>query len=357
MKIALFISSHGFGHAARSCALAQALAEQVPGLRLELFSETPSYFFEASLKSPFGYHTCPTDLGIVQTSALEGDLKATLAALGERLPFPQAQVEHWAEQLSALKIDAVIADISPLGILAAKAAQIPVFLSENFTWDWIYAHFEKYTAEFSEFVRYLEGVYRLVDFRLSLHPACKKAGESPSVRPLARKPRQEPAEVRRRLGLQRHEKLILLTLGGIQGQILGPPKNCTEKPWRFLSPVGHGEGQSEGNWRLLGEEEGFYHPDLMGAADLVVCKLGYSTLAEAWQSGTPVLYLSRADFAETASLERFCAEELVARPLHRSALLGGDWGKEIEAIVNRPKGPRRKSGAEELARWIVERIE
>jgi hypothetical protein len=81
IHIACFVSSHGFGHAARASAVMNAIYEQWPYVYFEIFTETPEWFFRQSLQAPFACHQVKTDVGLVQTSALRFDLNKTIAAL------------------------------------------------------------------------------------------------------------------------------------------------------------------------------------------------------------------------------------------------------------------------------------
>lgn len=51
--IAYFVSPHGFGHAARSCAIMSALQAREPGIGLEIFTTVPRWFFAESLAAAF----------------------------------------------------------------------------------------------------------------------------------------------------------------------------------------------------------------------------------------------------------------------------------------------------------------
>ncbi|MEO1370779.1 MAG: hypothetical protein AAFX50_26650, partial [Acidobacteriota bacterium] len=75
--LAYIVSSHGFGHAARSAAVIDALNARRPEVRVEIVTTTPRWFFEQSLAAPFGYREVTTDLGLVQASSLDEDLDAT----------------------------------------------------------------------------------------------------------------------------------------------------------------------------------------------------------------------------------------------------------------------------------------
>lgn len=50
-RIAYFISDHGLGHAARSCAIINALLQMNPNLQVKIVSEVPSWFFKERLLS------------------------------------------------------------------------------------------------------------------------------------------------------------------------------------------------------------------------------------------------------------------------------------------------------------------
>ena len=167
-RIAWFVTPHGFGHAARACAVIEALGERMP-LALELFTTVPEWFFAASLKAPFGYHAVRCDIGLAQRDAMDEDLDATVRELDAFLPWPAALVDGLAEAVRARDCEAVICDVAPLGIAVARAAGVPAALVENFTWDWIYESYVdeaayKAHAESEHFRRYGKetGIPRLI---------------------------------------------------------------------------------------------------------------------------------------------------------------------------------------------------
>ncbi|MEZ4565569.1 MAG: hypothetical protein R2860_00925 [Desulfobacterales bacterium] len=79
INLAYFVSSHGFGHAARSCAVMNAIFKRWPFVRFDIFTRTPEWFFKNSLAAPFVYHSCVTDVGLVQTDPLHFDPDKTIA--------------------------------------------------------------------------------------------------------------------------------------------------------------------------------------------------------------------------------------------------------------------------------------
>ena len=60
-EVAFFVSSHGFGHAARASAVAEALLAIRPQTSFAFYSEAPAWFFEDSLGESSVYRRCHTD--------------------------------------------------------------------------------------------------------------------------------------------------------------------------------------------------------------------------------------------------------------------------------------------------------
>ncbi|MDE0820571.1 MAG: hypothetical protein OSA95_05595, partial [Opitutales bacterium] len=102
--IACFLSSHGYGHAARTCAILNAAAELEPTLRVQLFTEVPEWFFAESLEIPYQLHICKTDVGLVQTSVFSHDVAATLRELDEYFPLSDAYVDDLASKISGCQL-------------------------------------------------------------------------------------------------------------------------------------------------------------------------------------------------------------------------------------------------------------
>src|SRR5574341_2068301 len=123
--VAFYITGHGFGHATRMAAVASALAEQVPGLRLSLVSTAPEWLF--SLNLPGGCQIRPRalDVGVIQYDPIRLDPAATLAAYTRLLARQPALVEEEAETLRREHVDLVVADIPPAAFLVAHRAGIP----------------------------------------------------------------------------------------------------------------------------------------------------------------------------------------------------------------------------------------
>ena len=88
--IAYFITPHGFGHAARSSAIMDAVSETVPLVSFDIFTTVPEWFFADSLSGRFEYHEFVTDIGLVQKTPFLHDLEETIETLDRFIPFDPA---------------------------------------------------------------------------------------------------------------------------------------------------------------------------------------------------------------------------------------------------------------------------
>ncbi len=85
LHIGCCISSHGFGHGARTMAVMEALSSLVD-IELTIVTLVPEWFLRSSYSSPFTLYPVQTDVGLVQQGPLEQDIPATLRALSSFYP-------------------------------------------------------------------------------------------------------------------------------------------------------------------------------------------------------------------------------------------------------------------------------
>lgn len=357
MRLAWFVSPHGFGHAARQAALIAALRARRPALEVELFTRVPASFFKDSHVGPFVYHELDCDLGLVQRSPIEEDLPATLTRLAERLPFDPALVQRLASLLYKRSCRGVICDIAPLGLAVAKAAGLPSLLVENFTWDWIYAGYVPEAPEIAAYVRLMREAFALADWRVQAEPPCEQAPGADAAGVISRAAHTPRDVMRRQLGLRAGVPMVLITGGILDG--------TRDEVWQVLSRapgfdfvlVGGTEPQAQrAHVHYVPAHSAFYHPDLVYASDAVVAKLGYSTVAECYQAGTRMAYLTRARFRESPVLERFVRAHLPALALEAGAWLAGTWIDGLPGLLAQPSPVMRpENGAHALADQVLER--
>jgi hypothetical protein len=353
-RIAFFVSSHGFGHAARSCAVMEALGARRPGIGLDIFTTTPPWFFAESLSVPFSHHGVQSDIGVLQKNSLEEDLSGTVRELDKFVPFDETEAAALAVRLQQLGVEAVLCDIAPLGIHVAHRAGVPAILIENFTWDWIYAGYLDREDGFGPAMEYLSGCFGEADYHIQTRPACAPGNVDLVVSPVSRQPRLSSPVIRKRLGLSGADTLVLITMGGIpeNHEFLGHLK--TIRDVTFILPGIATEAHRDGNLIRLPHHSEFYHPDLVGACSAVIGKLGYSTLAEAYHAGIPFGYVMRPRFRETESLAAFADQHLPSVRISDTDFRAGRWTGCLAELLTRPAiSGERSNGAERVAEFVL----
>ncbi|MBU1568628.1 MAG: hypothetical protein KJ630_23745 [Proteobacteria bacterium] len=348
-KIACFISPHGFGHATRIIAILEALQGLLPDLHPHIFTSVPQQLFSETL-AVFTYHQVVVDIGLAQTSALATDFPATIKKLDDFLPYPETLVERLVALCTGCSL--VLCDIAPLGIVVAKRLKIPSVLVENFTWDWIYAPATKRHPDIEKHATLLKNINRMVTHRIQTEPLCHEGPRDFLCGPIFRRSRETQVEVRKRLECGK-KKVILITMGGVPESL--PKMKLPEKAPDLLL-VFTGQKQSirlNDNILLLNSNSDMYHPDLVGAADLVVCKTGYSTLAECCQVGARVISVSRENFPESEPLQAYLEKVLGGIAITPETYATGGWLTMAAERISRPRPtPCRENGADRIAKFL-----
>jgi UDP:flavonoid glycosyltransferase YjiC (YdhE family) len=357
-RVAVFVSPHGFGHAARACAVMAEIQRRCRTIHFEVFTEVPRWFFAASLPDAFTYHGLETDVGLVQHSPLVEDLQATVARLDQMLVDLPDICESVAADLRRLGCELVIADISPLGLAVAAHADVAAVLVENFTWDWIYTNFAEAPSKLRHLGRRLAEVSSTADLRIQTEPVCEPRAGAASVPPVARVPRLSRAQVRARLAVPDDDPMIVVSMGGVAWDYtrLVAVKQ-RGGAWVVVPGGSEDKARRRGRMILLPFQADVYHPDLVAASDLVVGKLGYSTVAETYRAGAAFVYVGRPRFPESPVLARWVEDHLAAVEIEADALRNGAWLHEAEELLRAPRRrPDLPNGAVQAAEVIAERF-
>lgn len=354
--IAWFVTPHGFGHAARACAIMSALRAASPEIRFEIYTRVPHWFFTESLQDGFIYHPLLTDIGIVQPSPLQENLPETIARLEQFLPFKPKLISRLAADLLRQQCQMVVCDTAALGIAAAAEAKIPSVLIENFTWDWIYEGYRNQYPQFERFSAYLQGIYRQADHHIQTEPVCAPRSTVDLVSaPVSRSPRAARQQVRGRLDLTEQHRVIMITMGGIQEQfefiarLQGSSANAV-----FILPGASQQHERRQNLILLPHHSNFYHPDLIFASDVVIGKAGYSTVAETYHAGLPFCFTSRPGFRESEPMSKYIHQNFRCIQLTPKAFRCGDWVDRLPELLAMLRLERQApNGARQISDFLI----
>ncbi len=351
--IAYFITPHGFGHASRAAAVMAALLKLDPQIRFELFTTCPQWIFKDSVDRDFGYHSLAADIGMVQKSPLEEDVAATCRKLDRMLPFEEAKVGRLADQINQLGCGLVICDIAPLGIEAARRAGLASVLVENFTWDWIYSGYVAAAPRLKPHMDYLSGVFQQADHHIQTHPLCRPVAKAFKVPPISREARSDGGRVRSRLGISETDQMVLVSMGGVPDRFDFLSKLPADLKPLLVIPGADSRSRPHQRVLLLPVHSDYYHPDLIMAADALVGKTGYSTVAEAYQCGLAFGYIRRPRSPESDVLEEFIQRHLPSRPIAPEAYVDGSWVETLPELLGLGRArPAGENGAGQAARYI-----
>lgn len=356
-RIAYFVSPHGYGHAARSCAVMGSLHNLLPNLRFDILTTVPEFFFQEALDFSFNYHVFQSDIGVVQANALSEDLPATVEQLKQFLPLDGEKASQLGILLKKLKVELVICDIAPTGLAAAANVGIPSVLIENFTWDWIYTGYIQREPGFKPVISPFEHAFQLANMHILTTPFCQEFENALCSNPVARQPRKSKENIRRELDIDPEKSLVLVTMGGIKQMITGIQSMTTQPGFIFLIPGGSEKVERISNVILLPHHSQYYHPDLVHASDVLIGKLGYSTVAETYHAGIPYGYIPRDQFRETGPMSDFVRQEMGGLSISIEDFYSGEWVDILPKLIEQtPNRNPIENGADQIAKWISNRF-
>jgi hypothetical protein len=355
---AFFVTPHGLGHASRAAAVAESLAQCLPPCQFEFFTTIPKQHIAASVEN-FHYQTLDCDVGIVQTDALRADLPKTLQRLNSFLPFDSAEVQRLVTYLERQRCIAVISDISPLGLQVARAAALPSVLIENFTWDWIYRGYALDHPQMGKHAAYLSSIFSYADLHLQCQPICHTKPDGVLTSPVSRRFQKDTASVRSQLGLSPEIKMVFISMGGTPHSL--PDLEILAKHYGDIVFVIAGDCPTRvtpSNVRLLPINTPLFHPDLVRSANVVIGKVGYSTIAEVYRAGVPFGYFSRPESPEMGPLLSFLKEKIQGIHFTDRDYQTSAWLDHLEALLSMPRIDRSRepNGADQCADAIAQLV-
>ena len=330
--IVFYISSHGFGHASRSIEFINALIDRRPGLQVMVRSQVAPWLFERTAHPSVLLSQAETDTGVVQLDSLRLDATATIArATGFMRTFAH-RIRAEVAFLHRAGARAVVADLPPLGIAAARAAGLPAIAYGNFTWDWIYAGYEGS----DELVAQIADIYSATTFalRLPMWGGFETIADVRDLPLVARHSRRDAEQTRRALGIPSGDRVVLVSFGGygVQGAARTQPAG-----YRVLWPGDIDESAMY--------DAGYRYEDLVKAVDVVVTKPGYGIISECIANDTAMLYTSRGNFREYAVLVQEMPKYLRCAFIDHEDLFAGNWAPHLDRLLAQPAPPTRANTA------------
>jgi hypothetical protein len=345
------ITDHGFGHAARTAAIAGQLQKLLPAVKLILVTTAPRWLLECYIDGDFIYRQRGFDVGVVQADSLKMDLDATLSKWHQII---NNKAEIIAEEVAFCRehqVNLVFADAPPLATLIAKQLGVPCWMSSNFGWDFIY---RDWGGDFTAIADWISDCYGQCDrlFRVPLHEAMDRFPTIEDVGLTGGDPKYSLDMLREKFGLiQPKERTILLTFGGLSLDAI-PYQNIAHFPdYQFITL----DRQAPDLPNLVKALDRAVRPvDFMPLCDRVVSKPGYSTYAEALKLQIPIVSLTRSGFAEAEIIINGMQDYGYHQVISPDEFFGSDW-KFLDSPLQPPRltTPIKTDGNQTIANAIV----
>jgi hypothetical protein len=319
------ITNHGFGHATRAAAIANTLQKLCPDILLILTTTAPRWLLESYIDGDFIHRPVAYDVGVVQGDSLTMDKAATLDRLLEIQAKQDRIIANEVNFLRQNRVGLILADIPPLAAKIAQAANLPCWMIGNFGWDFIY---RAWGEEFFAIADWISDCFGQCDrlFRLPLHEPMATFPNVTDVGFTGGAPRFSLEELQTTLYPSTpvsSDQTVLLTFGGL-GLDQIPYDNLRQFPdWQFLTFAANAPDLP--NLKKLTHHQ--YRPvDVMPLCGRILSKPGYSTFSEACRLGTPIVSITRDDFAEAAVLLEGIQTVVPHTIISPEEFYSDDWG-------------------------------
>jgi L-arabinokinase len=360
MAIVWYVSSHGFGHAARDVEVINEIGRRRPDVRIVVRRGVPASFVEQSATVPVELQHAETDTGVVQIDSLHIDEAATARQAAVFHEEFSARADAEAEWLRRLPATLVVGAVPALACAAAERAGVPSIVLGNFV-----------GLDRCGLPGLGDGGAGVIGqsaprratcaLRLPLHGGFETMRDVVRDVPfIARRSYRGRDETRRALGLSVADTVVLASFGGHN---LGLDYGAIARgnPFRLLLTDYEYPRDADTDSlvrvtrRHLGEL-GLKYEDLIAAADAVVGKPGYGIVSECVANGVAFLYALRSRFVEQDVFEREMPALVRCRRIEQQDLIAGRWQGPIEALLAQPPAPTMPptNGAEEAGTAILD---
>lgn len=342
------ISGHGYGHAAMTAPLINALCQRHPHLRITIKSGVPLAFLQRKLNMPFAYLPADSDVGMANRDAFDVDMAESLERYRDFHQDWPGRVNAEMAQLVDLGADALLSNIAYLPLAAAGRLGLPCAAYGCLNWAEIFhCHFPDEHAIY----RQMLAAYRCADVFIRSEPAMPMAGlDTETVGPIAERGRNRRPELLQSLGLPQETKLVLATMGGIRTEMEmanwpGIDGVHYLVPDLILPPRADISALTTARMSFT---------DLLCSADTLLTKPGYGSFTEAACNRTPVLYAERRNWPEHGYLCRWLKRQIPCRAISRRQLSQGDFGAELIWLLQQSASPEAPPSGLEKAVTAIE---
>ncbi len=352
MKLAVYVTGHGFGHATRLCEVMRQLLLLLPDIQFLIRTTAPEFLFSDFLSArQHSLTRIAIDVGSIEKNSLETDPRKTQEACEEFYETWDILAKHEARELEAAKVDGVLFDVPPLAPYIASLNSVPSVGVANFTWDQIYAEIKGMESLVTKIRDWYS--YTTLGLEVPLGPGAEVFPRREKIPIVARRSEADKVSVREELSIKNDSLLILVALRGQELRLL--PEVTHEN--RGISIIGF-PACPHSKYMQLDDRWQPRFQDLVKVADVVLSKPGYGIVSECIANNTPLAMLPRIGFAETEPMLKEAEEYLHALYLTHEDLNNSGIFSTLADLSTRETKTMRSNcdGAEVAAGKILQLI-
>lgn len=354
----LQVTGHGFGHASRALVTIQALLDK--GYHVEVVTSVSPTFFRQAIPN-ISVHYRRLDTGAYQANALEVDAQKSLDWYKNDIYLNHDNlVDMEVEFLIKHRADLVLSDATPLACIAGKKAGAKVAILSNFCWDYIfnemYLSTSRVQPEIADMISQISADYSASDLLLRYPGAAPVLASIKQIIPvplLSRHALTAAADVRNKWNIPLDSKVLLLGFGGfdtvwkLQDIFL---------PTGWICLVLSANPMDLPSSRFLAVPGDAYIPDLVGMCDCWLGKIGFGTVSEALNHGTPLIYIPRTSWPEEKYLESFLLDNRGGISMPSQDFFDGKWSFYLEKalLLKQSLVLLNSRGEINIIDWLVE---
>ena len=325
-NLAYYISSHGYGHAARQQALIKELAQH--NCTIHVRTATPKKFFASATS----YHHQRYDIGMIQADALHFDIPASLQAIKNFLANQEALIAQEIIFIHEKNIDLIVSDMPPIACEIADRVGLPSVVITHFTWDWVYEHYTVHYPTYQNIVDSIREQYNKATLALQMQiPKPHNFNMFPNVEPIGliyNKATQSREQIRAEFDIPDGFPMILLSMGGHAwgDSNIRALQSYGDAVFLLMPSAWEQVKDSAQNFRVVPRAYDDYH-NLIAAADVVVGKAGGSTVAEVIGHRTPMIYTTQGfdQWRESQLLADTLEAYASVQHVEMSDFMAGNW--------------------------------
>ncbi len=343
--LVVVISGHGFGHAAMTAPILNALHQYAPQIQITLRSLAPRWFFEQYYRCPFHYLEEGCDFGMVMQDAFTVDLTTSRHSYNEFHRCWPERVRAEEVRLKELGADLLLSNIAYLPLTAARNIGIPAIAYGCLNWADIYRHY--FCAD--EIHHTMMAAYNSADIFLRPTPSMPMPEiQTQAIGPVAVTAIDRREEIKRRLNLRPETQLVLASLGGVNTHL-------DNRHWPHLADTHYLLPQSPTcprNDLSSLAQAGVSFSDAIASCSLFITKPGYGAFTETACNGVPVLYAKR-NWPEQPYLANWLRQRLPCAEITPQQLQTGAFTSPLRRLLNAARPcPVNSNGAEEALQTL-----